>query len=52
MERAAYVFAGVAAISLSQAAFTLTIIATLLSIVLAALKIHDRVRYGPSGRGE
>lgn len=47
-ERFAYLFGGVALISLSQAAYVLTIIATLLSIVLAVFKLHDRVRYGPA----
>lgn len=47
-ERFAYVFAGVAAVSLSQAAYALTIIATFLSIVLAAFKLHDRIKYGPA----
>jgi hypothetical protein len=47
VERFAYVFAGVAAVSLSQAAYALTILATLLSIILAAFKLHDRLRYGP-----
>ena len=46
-ERFAYVFAGVAAVSLSQAAYALTIIATFLSIILAVFKLHDRVKYGP-----
>jgi hypothetical protein len=46
-ERFAYVFGGVALVSLSQAAYALTIIATLLSIILAGLKLHDRIRYGP-----
>lgn len=47
VERFAYLFAGVAAVSLSQAAYALTIIATLLSIILAVFKLHDRVKYGP-----
>lgn len=46
-ERFAYLFAGVAAVSLSQAAYALTICATLLSIILAGFKLHDRLRYGP-----
>jgi hypothetical protein len=49
-ERFAYLFAGVAAVSLSQAAYALTILATLLSIILAAFKLHDRIRYGPARR--
>jgi hypothetical protein len=46
-ERLAYLFGGVALISLSQAAFVLTIIATLLTIVLAVFRLHDRLKYGP-----
>jgi hypothetical protein len=46
-ERLAYLFAGVAAVSLSQAAYALTIVATLLSIILAGFKLHDRLKYGP-----
>lgn len=51
-ERLAYLFGGVAVISLSQAAYALTIIATVLSIILASFKLHDRIRYGPVGRGK
>jgi hypothetical protein len=46
-ERLAYLFAGVAAVSLAQAAYALTIIATLLSIILAGFKLHDRIKFGP-----
>ena len=49
-ERLAYLFAGVAAVSLSQAAYVLTITATLLSIILAGFKLHDRIKYGPASR--
>jgi hypothetical protein len=49
-ERLSYLFAGVAAVSLSQAAYALTIIATFLSIILAAFKLHDRIKYGPARR--
>lgn len=49
-ERGAYLFAGVAVVSLQQAAFAVTIIAGLISAVLGAIKLHDRLRYGkPSG---
>jgi hypothetical protein len=48
-EIGAWVSLGFAAISLSQAAFVLTIVATALSIVLAFIKIHDRFKYGPTG---
>lgn len=46
-EKLAWAFGGVALISLSQAAYFLTILATLLSIVLATIRLHDRLRYGP-----
>lgn len=47
-ERFAYLFVGVAAVSLSQAAYAMTILATALSVVLAIFKLHDRVKYGPA----
>lgn len=47
-ERGAYLFAGVAVVSLQQAAFALTIVSTLLAIVLGAIKLHDRLKYGPN----
>jgi hypothetical protein len=40
-------FAGVAAISLSQAALIVTIIAGLASILLAAIRVYDRITFGP-----
>jgi hypothetical protein len=52
VERLAYFFAVVAGVSLAQAAYALTIIATMLSIVLAGFKLHDRIRYGPGGGRE
>lgn len=48
-DRLVFLCAGIAVISLSQAAYALTIIATLISIVLGGIKIHDRIKYG---RGE
>jgi hypothetical protein len=45
-ERGAYLFAGVAVVSLQQAAFAVTIIAGLISAVLGAIKLHDRLKYG------
>jgi hypothetical protein len=51
-ERGAYLFAGVAVVSLQQAAFVLTIVATTLSIILAAIKLHDRLRYGRNPKGD
>ena len=46
-ERLAYLFGGVALISLAQAAYILTIVATLISIALGCFKLHDRIKYGP-----
>ena len=46
-ERGAYLFAGVAVVSLAQAALWVTLLAGLLSIILGAVKLHDRLRYGP-----
>jgi hypothetical protein len=37
----------VAGISLAQLALTLTVIATIGSISLIALRWHDRIKYGP-----
>lgn len=48
VERLAYVFAGIAAVSLAQAALAVTIVAGLLSIVLGAFRLHDRLKHGPS----
>lgn len=45
----AWLFAGVAAVSLSQTALIVTILAGLASFILAAIRIADRIRYG---RGE
>jgi methyl coenzyme M reductase subunit D len=47
-ERLAYLFTAVAAFSLSQAAYILTIVSTLIAIVLGGIKIHDRLKYGPA----
>lgn len=46
-ERGAYLFTGVAVVSLQQTAFVLTIISTLIAIVLGAIKLRDRIKYGP-----
>ncbi len=40
--------AGVAAVSLSQAALAVTFGAGLISIVLGCIRIHDRLKYGRS----
>lgn len=42
-----WTFAGIAAVSLTQAALIVTFIAGLLSIILGAIRLHDRLRYGP-----
>lgn len=49
IERLAYLFAGVAAVSLSQAALLVTLVAGLLSAILAGIRIHDRIKYGRIG---
>ena len=47
-ERGAYLFAGVAVVSLTQAAVVLTCVSAFLASVLALIKLHDRLKYGPS----
>ena len=47
VEAGAWAFAGVAAISLSQAALMVTFIAGAISILLGLIRLHDRIRYGP-----
>jgi hypothetical protein len=48
LDLSAAVFAGLAAFSFWQGiALAVTIIAGLLSIALAGIRLHDRVRYGP-----
>lgn len=47
LDAAVWLSAGVAAVSLATAALWLTVIATTLSIVLATIRIHDRLKYGP-----
>jgi hypothetical protein len=44
---ATFLCAGVAVVSLSQAAVVLTIVSTLIAIVLGGIRIHDRIKYGP-----
>jgi hypothetical protein len=39
----------IAAVSLANAALVLTVIATLISIALGLIRLHDRIRYGPPG---
>ena len=42
--------AGMALLSLSGLSAILTVIATLLTITWYAIRLHDRLRYGPAGR--
>jgi hypothetical protein len=46
-ELGAYLFAGVAVVSLSQAALWATLISALIAIALGLFKLHDRIKYGP-----
>jgi phage terminase Nu1 subunit (DNA packaging protein) len=39
-------------VSLQQAAFAVTIIAGLISAILGAIKLHDRIRYGRVAKGD
>lgn len=48
-EFAAFLCAGVSAVSLSQAAVVISILAGLVSIVLGGIRIHDRLKYGKGG---
>lgn len=41
-ERGAYLFAGVAVVSLSQAALVMTCLAAAVSIICGCIKIYDR----------
>jgi hypothetical protein len=47
-ERGAYLFAGAAVVSLSQAALWATLISALIAIALGIFRLHDRIKYGPS----
>jgi hypothetical protein len=42
-----FLCAGVAVVSLSQAALVLTIVSTVIAIILGGFRLHDRIRYGP-----
>ena len=50
IDRLAFLFAGVSAVSLSQTALFISIIAGLFSAILAAIRIHDRLKYGRAGK--
>ena len=41
-----FLLAGVAVVSLSQAALVVSIIAALISIICGGIRIHDRLKYG------
>ena len=43
-----HLFAGVAVVSLSQAALLLTCISAAIAIILGLIKLHDRLKYGPA----
>jgi hypothetical protein len=45
-----YLCAGVAVVSLTQAALLVTITAGLISIILGGIRLHDRLKYGPGGK--
>lgn len=49
IELASFLCAGVAAVSLSQAALIVTICAGLMSLILGGVRLYDRLKYG---RGE
>jgi hypothetical protein len=44
--------AGMTLLSLSSLSAMLTVIATLLTITWYAIRLHDRIRYGPTGRSQ
>lgn len=44
--------AGVAAFSLANAALYMTFAAGAASFVLACLRIHDRIKYGPTNKAD
>lgn len=48
VERGVYLSAGVAVVSLSQAALWATLISALIAIALGLLRLHDRIKYGPN----
>ena len=53
VDLAAWLCAGVAAVSfLQEIALTVTILAGLASLSLAALRWHDRIKYGHGGKAE
>jgi len=56
VDRAAYLFAGVSgiffALSFWQAvALGVAILSGLVSLILGGIRLHDRIRYGPTSKG-
>lgn len=47
-----YLSAGVAVVSLTQAALFASLVAALVSIILGGIRIHDRLKYGPGRKSE
>lgn len=45
-----FLCAGIAVVSLTQAALVVSIMAGLISVVLGGIRLHDRVKYGPGGK--
>lgn len=52
VEFAAWLCAGITAISLAQLAFVATALAGFSTFILAMIRVHDRWKYGPGRRGE
>jgi uncharacterized membrane protein len=48
VENLVWLFAGVAAVSLAQAAIVMSIMAAAVSVILGGIRIHDRIKYGPA----
>lgn len=48
VEALAYAFGGLALISLTQAAVVMSLMAATVSVILGAIRIHDRIKFGPA----
>lgn len=48
LDAATWIAAGVAAVSLTQAAVAMSLVAATVSVILGCIRLHDRVKYGPS----
>jgi hypothetical protein len=46
-----FAFAGAAAVTLNQVAVGVTIVAGVVSIILGAIRIYDRMKFGRPGAG-